>query len=164
MFYFCTRAQDTKQNSTLDLSVYSRLGQSSRGGYSVVPHLSHAEEKGPGLPEVWSLLLSERLRDVHSYKYKGQIPGLCGRSQGLCDFISVCSQRILPLNSSRPGRVFSDQGRHTQSSTIIFGDKHTEVQEGNWKFQAVCCLVPFIAIISSMVARLALHSLASKIL
>lgn len=40
------------------------------------------------------------------------------------------------------------------SPPIIFEDKHSEVQEGNWKLQAIGCLV-LTAIIPSKVTRLA---------
>lgn len=60
--------------------------------------------------------------------------------------------------------MFSDQGNQTYRPSTIFGDKHPEVQEGTWEFQAICGLVPLMAIVPSRVARPAQHSLALKVL
>lgn len=71
---------------------------------------------------------------------------------------------MFPENSSQPGRVFLDQGRHTYKVTHNLWDKHIEAQEGTWMFQAICCLVPITVTIPSMVARLAQYSLPLKVL
>lgn len=71
---------------------------------------------------------------------------------------------MFPENSSQPGRVFLDQGRHTYKVTHNLWDKHIEAQEGTWMFHAICCLVPITVTIPSMVARLAQYSLPLKVL